>query len=193
MELVIDPATLVLRTEAADQTKTLARAIAPLCEPGDVLLLVGDLGAGKTIFAQGFGAALGITEAITSPTFTLVRQYAVQGPAASSRVGPVDRAGDVDGHRSRVRTLVHADVYRLDRLHEIADLGLGELVDDDGVALVEWGDVAEPILGGSLAITLVAAVDHDDHRLITVRSVGTAWSSRWAALQSALSPWQTAQ
>jgi tRNA threonylcarbamoyladenosine biosynthesis protein TsaE len=177
---------LVLRTAGADQTRALAGAIAPLCEPGDILLLAGDLGAGKTTFAQGLGAGLGITETITSPTFTLVRQYAVGGPTP----GPTDRDSDRDRGRPRVRTLLHADVYRLDRLQEIVDLGLGELVDDGGVALVEWGDVAEPVLGeGSLAVTLLAA-GHDDHRVISVRAAGTTWCSRWTALQAALAPWR---
>jgi tRNA threonylcarbamoyladenosine biosynthesis protein TsaE len=179
---------LVLRTAGADQTRALAGAIAPLCGPGDILLLAGDLGAGKTTFAQGFGAGLGITETITSPTFTLVRQYAVGGPAP----GPTGGATDRDRGHLRVRTLLHADVYRLDRLQEIVDLGLGELVEDGGVALVEWGDVAEPVLGqGSLAVTLLAA-GHDDHRVISVRAAGTAWCTRWTAVQAALAPWRAA-
>ncbi len=97
--------------------------------PGDVLLLSGDLGAGKTTFAQGFGRALGVDEPVTSPTFTLVRQYETTAGATG------------------VRNLLHADVYRLDNLGEIVDLGLGQLVEDGGVALVEWGDAAEPVLG----------------------------------------------
>ena len=130
------PEALVLVTGSADQTRQLAGAVAHACVPGDVVLLAGDLGAGKTTFAQGFGAALGITESITSPTFVLVRQY------------PVLKEG-------AVRVLLHADVYRLDSLHEIVELGLGELVEDGGVALVEWGDAAEPVLGsGALAIRL---------------------------------------
>jgi tRNA threonylcarbamoyladenosine biosynthesis protein TsaE len=177
--------TLILRTASADQTQALARAIAPLCLPGDVLLLAGDLGAGKTTFAQGFAVGLGVTEQVTSPTFTLVRHYAVE--AAHDAVEGA--TGEQDG-RQRVRTLLHADVYRLDRLHEIVDLGLGELVEDGGVALVEWGDAAEPVLGDeSLAIALAADGDHDDHRLISVRPAGTAWASRWGSLQAELAPW----
>ncbi len=125
-------------TTAVEGTRSLAGAVAGLCVPGDIVLLAGDLGAGKTAFAQGFGAALGVDEPITSPTFALVRQY----PAAG---GPI-------------RTLLHADVYRLDHLQEIVDLGLGELVEDGGVAVVEWGDVAEPVLGaGSLTVRIASA------------------------------------
>jgi len=162
---------LTLRTAGADGTREVARALAGRCRPGDVVLLIGDLGAGKTTFAQGFGAGLGVEEAITSPTFTLVRQYPV---------GPPDRP---------IRTLLHADVYRLDHIHEIVDLGLGELVEEAAVALVEWGDMAEPVLGrGSLAVELVAG-PADSDRSITVSPLGTEWSDRWRALEEDLVPW----
>jgi len=166
--------TLALATSSAGATRELAAAVATGCVPGDVLLLTGDLGAGKTTFAQGFGRALGIAEPVTSPTFTLVRQYeVVPGP-------------------SGVRTLLHADVYRLDRLAEIADLGLGQLVEDGGVALVEWGDAAAPVLGdGALALTLAADPDDDDGRRITVTADGPAWADRWDALVAALAPWRS--
>ena len=164
--------TLGLTTASAEGTRALAAALAGVCAVGDVLLLSGDLGAGKTTFAQGFGRALGIDEPITSPTFTLVRQY---GTGAG-------------GHG--VRTLLHADVYRLDSLGEIADLGLGQLVEDGGVALVEWGDAAEPVLGGG-ALSLLLEVDPDDEgrRRITVTGTGVPWDDRWDALVAALAPW----
>jgi tRNA threonylcarbamoyladenosine biosynthesis protein TsaE len=174
---------LTLVTSSADQTRALARALALRCVPGDIMLLAGDLGAGKTTFAQGFGAGLGIDEAITSPTFTLVRQY------------PVDRVpGPDDGPGSGIRCLLHADVYRLDHLVEIADLGLGELVEDGGVALVEWGDAARPVLGrGSLGLRLTAGDDDDeDRRLIEVERADDRWVARWPALRAAVEPWLTA-
>lgn len=162
---------LVLRSDSADQTRALAGVVAGSCLPGDVLLLAGDLGAGKTTFAQGFGAGLGVTEPITSPTFTLVRQY------------------PVDADRP-VRTLLHADVWRLEHLHEIVDLGLGELVEDGAVALVEWGDAAEPVLGADALAVDLAAGDGDDERVITVRPSGERWTARWDALAGALAQWQ---
>jgi tRNA threonylcarbamoyladenosine biosynthesis protein TsaE len=177
-----------LRTVDASGTQSLAAAIAARCRTGDVLLLVGDLGAGKTTFAQGFGRSLGIEEPITSPTFTLVRQYPVSGTG-----------------QPPVEWLIHADVYRLDRLQEITDLGIGELVEDGGVALVEWGDAAAPVLGeGSLTVRL-EAVPHQDHgvgndeedgdngvdqgRMVTVSATGDRWDARWAGLVEALSRW----
>ena len=161
-----------LTTTSAGSTRDLAAAIAARCVPGDVLLLSGDLGAGKTTFAQGFGRALGIVEPVTSPTFTLVRQY------------------DVAPGTAGVRTLLHADVYRLDSLGEIADLGLGQLVEDGGVALVEWGEAAVPVLGdGALSLTLVADASDDECRQVTVSADGTAWEGRWDGLVDALSDW----
>ena len=142
------------------------RPLATVCVPGDVLLLSGDLGAGKTTFAQGFGRALGIDEPITSPTFTLVRQYEMTAGATG------------------VRMLLHADVYRLDHLGEIADLGLGQLVEDGGVALVEWGDAAEPVLGDRGAVPAVggrprrrraAAYHRDRRRAPPGTAAGTTW------------------
>jgi len=187
------PVPLVLRTGSPDQTRALAGVVAAACLPGDVLLLAGDLGAGKTTFAQGFGAGLGVVEPITSPTFTLVRQY------------PLDRDGPV-------RTLLHADVWRLDHLHEIVDLGLGELVEDGAVALVEWGDAAEPVFGADALVvelaaggddapeggsgddnrggTVVGAGGSDDVRVIRVRPAGVRWVARWDDLARALDRWR---
>jgi tRNA threonylcarbamoyladenosine biosynthesis protein TsaE len=174
-------AALRCRTSDVEGTRALAGAVAGLCEPGDIVLLAGDLGAGKTAFAQGFGAALGVDEPITSPTFALLRQYPC-GPGA-------------------IRTLLHADVYRLDHLQEIVDLGLGELVEEGAVAVVEWGDVAEPVLGsGSLTVHIVAGppeadsgaadAEADEHlRSIAVAPIGTAWDGRWKQLATALAPW----
>ena len=168
-------APVVLASDSPEATRGVAAALAGLCVPGDVLLLSGDLGAGKTTFAQGFGRAVGIDEPVTSPTFTLVRQYEVPpGPTG-------------------VRTLLHADVYRLDHLDEIADLGLGQLVEDGGVALVEWGDAAEPVLGaGALSLLLVADPGDEDRRTISLTAAGTTWVDRWDALVSAVAPWSLA-
>ncbi|MGH9082539.1 MAG: tRNA (adenosine(37)-N6)-threonylcarbamoyltransferase complex ATPase subunit type 1 TsaE [Acidimicrobiales bacterium] len=117
-------ATATVITASAEATREVAGCLAGAARRGDVILLAGGLGAGKTTFAQGFARALGVEGPVTSPTFTLVRQY----PCALGQ-------------------LFHADVYRLEQLAEVADLGLGELVEDGGMALVEWGDVAAPVLG----------------------------------------------
>ncbi len=165
-------APMVVESDGPGKTLALAAALAAHCRAGDVVLLVGDLGAGKTTFAQGFGRALGITEPITSPTFTLVRQYRLP------EQGPATVAGGI-------RALVHADVYRLDTLGEIADLALAELVEDAAVALVEWGDVAVGVLGAEWLAVRFEIVD-DEHRRITLVGAGPSWSARWPALVASL-------
>ncbi|HEX3839524.1 MAG TPA: tRNA (adenosine(37)-N6)-threonylcarbamoyltransferase complex ATPase subunit type 1 TsaE [Acidimicrobiales bacterium] len=170
-------AAIVVASAGPEETQALAAAIAPLCRAGDVLLLAGDLGSGKTTFAQGFGRGLGITEPITSPTFALVREYRLHDGAGESGPG--------------LTTLLHADVYRLEQLGEIAELGLGELVEDGAVALVEWGDVAEPVLGeGALSLRLEAGPEEgDDRRTVTIGRSGRRWADRWERLSDVLAPW----
>ncbi len=177
------PATVAARTAGADATRALAGALAGCCRPGDVVLLAGDLGAGKTTFAQGFAAALGVAQRVTSPTFTLVHTY----PCG----------------RGAVATLLHADVYRLDDLAEVVDLGLAEMVDAGAVALVEWGDVAAPVLGeGALTVTLAVPPDGgEDDRVVEVSAPAIGllagsgpngtWRDRWPAVAATLAPWRT--
>ena len=138
--------------------------MAALARTGDLVLLVGDLGAGKTAFTQGFARALGIDETITSPTFTLVRTY--------------------DG---RVR-LNHLDVYRLTSASEADDLGLGELL-DDGVTLIEWGDTIVSALPADYLELRFVFGDDDDERTIQPRIVGPSWAARQRALREALEGW----
>ena len=161
---------LRLRTGGPDATRALGAALAGVLRPGDVVLLAGDLGTGKTTLTQGVAAGLGVEEVVTSPTFTLLRSH---------RCGPGAPAG--------VRELLHADLYRLDQLAEVADLGLGELVEEGAVAVVEWGDVAAPLLGPG-ALVVVLADTGDDGRSLEL-AADAAWSERSEALAHALEPW----
>lgn len=156
---------IIAFTASADETKHLAAAIAELCRPGDVVLLAGDLGAGKTAFAQGFGAALGIIETITSPTFTLVNQY-----------------------HGRLE-LYHLDVYRLDQVDEALDLGLAEMLDEGGVTVIEWGDTIIPALPADFLEVRMRLGEGDDDRMFEIHMVGSRWSARNRALGTALAPW----
>lgn len=160
-------------TRSPDDTRELAAAVAGVVRGGDIVLLAGDLGAGKTTFTQGFGRALGVTEPITSPTFTLVNEY--QGAGL---------------------LVIHADVYRLDLLQEVVDLGLAELVDDDAVALVEWGDIAEPAMPKDFLELRVSYADgdaEDDVRTLEARAIGASWAARMPALQAAIGRWSGEQ
>jgi tRNA threonylcarbamoyladenosine biosynthesis protein TsaE len=155
-----------LRTKSVDDTRALAFELAAISRPGDLILLAGDLGAGKTAFAQGFGRALGVTEPVTSPTFTLVRTY--------------------DGGRF---PLVHVDVYRLDHLQEVVDLGIMELLDAGAVTLVEWGDaVAAALPADFLEVRLEFGAD-DDERVVGIRAVGAAWSARAQEVRGRCERW----
>jgi tRNA threonylcarbamoyladenosine biosynthesis protein TsaE len=170
---------VVVRTDSPAETKEVAARLARLCAPGDVVLLIGDLGAGKTAFAQGFAAALGVEGPVTSPTFTLVRQYRCAADGARGVDG-------VDG----VESLIHADVYRTGNIAEVVDLALAELVEERAIALVEWGDMAAPALGDdALEVTLelpdVSPTGSLDQRTISVSGRGR-WFGRAGEVAGAL-------
>jgi tRNA threonylcarbamoyladenosine biosynthesis protein TsaE len=158
-------------SESPEATRELAGRVAGLCRPGDVILLVGDLGAGKTVFAQGFAAALGVPGPVTSPTFALVRQYRC-------------------GAGSPVGLLIHADVYRTGSVDEVADLALAELVEEDAVALVEWGELAAPALGDSALEVTITAPDSQgapEQRVLTLVGRGR-WDGRSDAVAALPTP-----
>jgi len=157
---------IVATTTAADQTQQLGAAIAELVRPGDLVLLAGELGAGKTALVQGLGRGLGITEPIISPTFMLARQH--------------------DGGRV---VLHHIDVYRLEQMHEVFDVGLPELLDEGGVTVIEWGDVIAPALPADFLEVRLRFGEGDDDRIIEVDALGPRWNARTRALSQALSPW----
>ena len=154
------------RTTSPAETRQLAGAVAGLARRGDIFVLAGDLGTGKTMWVKGFAAGLGVTEPVTSPTFTLVRPY--QGTAL---------------------TLIHADVYRLDRLSEVVDLDIVEQLDDRAVACIEWGDLAEPALPADFLEIRLEHGATDDERILTFRPVGPGWHARSGDLRAVLAPW----
>jgi tRNA threonylcarbamoyladenosine biosynthesis protein TsaE len=135
-------------TKSAQETQRAGEEFAALLRPGDIVLLSGILGAGKTTFTQGVARGLGVSERVTSPTFTMVRQHEC-----------VNELG--------IATLHHADVYRAGSLSEIDDLALGELVEESAVALVEWGDVAASLFGHDV-ISVGFTIDDDDGRTLEV-------------------------
>ncbi len=156
------PVAFAVVTRSVEETRALARAVADLVEPGDVVVLGGQLGAGKTAFTQGFGAELGVTGRIVSPTFTIERIY--------------------DG-RLRLR---HLDVYRLEHLHEALDLGLDEALDDGDVAVIEWGEAIAGVLGRDFLLIRLELGDGDDDRTIGITPEGESWTRRAGALTAAV-------
>jgi len=146
-----------------EETRALGEAVGGLLERGDVVALSGDLGAGKTAFVQGAARGLGVAEPVVSPTFTLVREY-----------------------RGRV-AIHHLDVYRLDRVQDVLDLGLDEMLEDGAVVFVEWGDVIEGLLPDhhlSVRVTMSDG-DGEDDRAFAFAGSGPSWTGRWDRLADA--------
>jgi len=157
-------------SRSVGDTTAIAAAIARLVRPGDIIALVGEMGAGKTVFARGFAAGLGVgaDDHVASPTFNLVH---------------VHDSGRVPLH--------HADLYRLETRGEIDDLGLREAADMGAVVLVEWGDALVDEVETCLVVELVDP-DGGDAREITVSVEGHGWDARWERLRTALSEWVAA-
>ena len=106
-----------------EDTFNIGRELAQKSNPGDVFCLYGDLGTGKTVFSQGFGAGLGIEEPISSPTFTILKEY----------------------HEGRL-PFYHFDVYRIGSEDEMDEIGYYDIIDGDGVCLIEWAELIKDIL-----------------------------------------------
>ena len=177
---------LTTTARAPADTMRLGAAVARLLKPGDTVLLGGDLGAGKTTFTKGLARAVGVSETVTSPTFVLVHSY------------PTSAGWD----------LLHADVWRLEQLQEVIDLALPELLEDGAVAVVEWGELAAPVLapdylyvGIGYAAAADAAGDACDasdgwgdeggaggERRLVFQPFGARWAARADALALAVGP-----
>ena len=131
-----------LDTEAAGEE------LAKVLRSGDIVLLSGQLGAGKTTFVKGVARGLGVTDRVTSPTFTMVRPHECHNDQGIS-------------------TLWHADVYRVESQGEVLDLALGELVEESGVALVEWGELASTLFGREV-LTIQFEIDEQEGRQLDI-------------------------
>ncbi len=157
------PPTLSVRSASAAQTRALGAAIAAELRAGDVVLLSGELGAGKTTLVKGVVEALGGGDCVTSPTFTLCHLYPTDPPVA------------------------HVDCWRMQRLGELADLGLDEVLDDGAVAIVEWGEVAAPLYGEeALVVVLAPLAGAKGERRVSLAAGGSSWPDRLRALGASL-------
>jgi tRNA threonylcarbamoyladenosine biosynthesis protein TsaE len=154
-------------TQSPEATHVLGQQIGRLLQPGLVIALHGELGAGKTALTQGIAAGLGVNERVTSPTFTLVNQYAT----------------------ARRFDLVHIDCYRLgeqadDALAEAATFGLEEIIaDENAVIVIEWAErVAELLPADHLAVTIVQPDPATHERHFSLQASGPASRALIAAL-----------
>jgi tRNA threonylcarbamoyladenosine biosynthesis protein TsaE len=140
-----------IESKSVADTMAVGRRLASLLRPGDVVLVAGRLGAGKTVLVAGIAEGLGVDDPVTSPSFVLVRSY------------------------EGFLRLIHADAYRLGGTAELEDLGIEE-IHDDGVLVVEWGNAFESSFGEDL-LTINLEVAEGDTRTITFEARGS-WRAR---------------
>ena len=132
-------------TKSPEQTELLGKKLAELLRPGDVIAYYGDLGAGKTAFTRGLAAGLGIREAVTSPTYTIVNEY------LSGRM-----------------PLFHFDMYRLSSADDLFDIGWEDYLARGGVCAVEWSENVADALTDAISITIEKDLAQLDWRKITI-------------------------
>ena len=139
--------TLVFEAATLDATLALAGALGAALEIGDLVLLAGDLGAGKTTFVQGLARGMGIASAVKSPTYTLVHEYRAATP----------------GHPG----LGHVDLYRLDSVNQLTNTGWDDLLAEHAVVIVEWPERAgDAMPADHLHIYLEHVKGDDSHRVL---------------------------
>ena len=135
-----------ITTHSADETQALGQKLASRLAPGDVIAYFGDLGAGKTAFTRGLAQGLGITDPVTSPTYTIVNEY------LSGRI-----------------PLFHFDMYRLSSSDELFDIGWEDYLDRGGVCAVEWSEnVRDALPPDAVTVTIARCPENDGWRTITI-------------------------
>ncbi|EHQ87770.1 tRNA (adenosine(37)-N6)-threonylcarbamoyltransferase complex ATPase subunit type 1 TsaE [Desulfosporosinus youngiae] len=141
-----------------EQTRELGKRLGECLRGGDVVALIGDLGAGKTAFAQGIGEGLGVAGPMTSPTFTLIHEY--KGYADESQI-----------------RLIHMDLYRLRHPEEAEIIGIEDAFVDDAVCLIEWPEIAKDYLPDDrLSVEIQGSGDMP--REIIFRALDSSWKQR---------------
>ncbi len=142
---------MVYETNSPEETYEIGKKMGEAAKSGEVITLSGDLGVGKTVFAQGFAAGLGINEPINSPTFTIIQEY------DTGRI-----------------PLYHFDVYRIADIEEMYEIGFEEYIYGDGVCLIEWANLISELLPENIiSVDISKALDKGfDYRKITVINNG---------------------
>lgn len=150
MEQLRQEGRVVCETLSPEETLQLGRELGERCCPGEVYTMIGDLGVGKTVFTQGFAAGLGISGAVSSPTFTIVQIY----------------------EEGRL-PFYHFDVYRIGDVEEMEEIGYEDCFYGEGVSLVEWANLIEEILPKHYRrVTIEKDLEKGfDYRRITIEQI----------------------
>lgn len=135
-------------TDSEDETEAVGSWLAQRLKPGDVIAYTGDLGAGKTAFTRGVARGLGVTERVTSPTFTIVNEY--------------------EGRRL---PLFHFDMYRLGSSDELFDIGWEDYLARDGVCAVEWSENIEDALEAGVIRVNIHCGEKENQRIVEISGV----------------------
>ncbi len=146
---------LLVVTKTRKETQDLACRLGEIVEPNTLITLSGDLGAGKTTFTQGLARGLGIEKKVTSPTFTIMKEYRGRLP------------------------LYHIDAYRLENITQ--DLGFDEYIESDGVCVIEWADFIEYVLPEEL-LNIEFTINDDDSRTLKLKAYGERYEEVIAEL-----------
>jgi tRNA threonylcarbamoyladenosine biosynthesis protein TsaE len=142
----------------AAATQAIAASLALRLHGGEVIALIGDLGAGKTTFVQGLAAALGVTSRVKSPTFSIMNEYAIEPTKA--------QLWSQNNKPAKLARLIHADLYRLQNDAELSALSLADEQRADTVLIIEWPNAVSVDLNPDITVT----IDHlgEDERAITI-------------------------
>lgn len=140
-------------TESAEETSRIGEKLGRLVNEGNIICLSGDLGAGKTAFTKGIAKGMGVEDYVTSPTYTIINEYEGRLP------------------------LYHFDVYRLNDVEEMYELGYEEYFFGDGVVVVEWADIVRDIIPGERLWITILNARGDDTREIIIEPTGEVYDN----------------
>lgn len=142
---------MFIETMSAEETFEAGVTLAKAAKAGEVYALLGDLGVGKTVFTQGFAKGLGITEPVSSPTFTIIQEY----------------------EEGRL-PFYHFDVYRIADVEEMYEIGFDDYIEGDGVCLIEWANLISELLPEDITVIRIEKNLEKgfDYRMITVTKGG---------------------
>ena len=142
---------LIIKIDGLEETKKFGMRIGSLLEPKDILCLNGELGAGKTTMTKSIGLGLGVEDYITSPTFALINEYEGKCP------------------------IYHFDVYRLEEVEDLFDLGFDDYFFGNGICIIEWAEKIEKLLPEDRLVLIISKGEKEDERVVELDGFGKSY------------------